>query len=215
MPLNFINEPESFGFDNLPDWLIHDLEEGALVGVSNDEGSFEFTIWAVNASGRFEKTVNLKVVGPISDALDSVGIPLEKVHLIDIDSIPKYIIPVDDSLGMEWIELIKTFDDSSWSEAIQPLGFESPGGKLEEQIRTNIGPEMKGVNSGGYFRYVFNFDGDVNNLINPTLELMIDDGYVAYFNGVEVGRQNVPDEIRFNSRATVSRDDNLVIKTSY
>ena len=27
---------------------------------------------------------------------------------------------------------------------------------------------MKGVNSGG-LRYVFNFDGDVNNLINPTL----------------------------------------------
>ena len=123
LPLNFINEPESFGFDNLPDWLIHDLEEGALVGVSNDEGSFEFTIWAVNASGRFEKTVNLKVVGPISDALDSVGIPLEKVHLIDIDSIPKYVIPVDDSLGMEWIELIKTFDDSSWSEAIV-FGFD-------------------------------------------------------------------------------------------
>ena len=90
---------------------------------------------------------------------------------------------------MEWIELIKTFDDSSWSEAIQPLGFDHENG------RTDKGPEMKGVNSGGYFRYVFNFDGDVNNLINPTLELMIDDGYVAYFNGVEVGRQNVPDEI--------------------
>ena len=27
LPLNFINEPESFGFDNLPDWLIHDLKK--------------------------------------------------------------------------------------------------------------------------------------------------------------------------------------------
>ena len=215
LPLNFINEPESFGFDNLPDWLVHDLEEGALVGVPNDEGSFEFTIWAVNASGRFEKTVNVSVVGPISDALDSLGIPLEKVHLIDIDSIPKYIIPVDDSLGMEWIGSTEIFDDSSWSEAIQPLGFESPGGKLEQQIRTNIGAQMKGVNSGGYFRYIFDFDGDLNNLINPSLELMIDDGYVAYLNGIEVGRQNVSDEIQFNSRATVSRDDNSVITNFY
>ena len=115
LPLNFINEPESFGFDNLPDWLVHDLEEGALVGVPNDEGSFEFTIWAVNATGRFEKTVNVSVVGPISDALDSLGIPLEKVHLIDIDSIPKYIIPVDDSLGMEWIGSTEIFDTSKYS----------------------------------------------------------------------------------------------------
>ena len=70
---------------------------------------------------------------------------------------------------------------------------------------------MKGVNASGYFRFPFNFDSVDRRIISAQLAVSIDDGFVAYLNGEEISDLNVPNPIVFNSRATASRLDRLVI----
>ena len=211
IPINFINEPDSSGFEGLPDWLVYDPDESVLAGVPPNKGTIEFTVWAENSSGRFEKTVTISVVGSISEALDSMGKVGGLITPVGTGAEFRYSIPVDDSLGMEWIKSSEEFDESSWGLGVQPIGFETLGGTMERYINTDIGAAMKGVNSSGYFRTSFELDVEKEKISGSSLEVMIDDGYVAYFNGIEIGRQNVPNEIKYDSRATASRNDDVVV----
>ena len=78
------------------------------------------------------------------------------------------------------------FDDSTW-EVVNQLGFESPNGDLEPYISTDISSSMKGINLVGYFRYCVDL-ADMT-MADSKLKVMVDDGYIAYLNGVEVGSE--------------------------
>ena len=130
--------------------------------------------------------------------------------LIAPDATVHYLIPSDNALGETWKHPAPGFDDSSWSKATHPVGFESPGGTLESLITTSIFTEMHGVNASGYFRFPFQFDTSKSQIVSATLNIMIDDGYVAYLNGTEMSRFNAPEAILYNSRATGSRLDRIV-----
>ena len=131
--------------------------------------------------------------------------------LVASDEKVKYFIPTDESLGDQWKYPSPQFNDSSWTESDHPVGFESNGGTLEPMIATNIAADMKGVNASGYFRFPFNFDSVDRRIISAQLAVSIDDGFVAYLNGEEISDLNAPNPIVFNSRATASRLDRLVI----
>ena len=157
----------------------------------------------------------IRISPSVNDALDFYGINSIPVDLIGNESELKYFIPVNNELDNDWILDADQFDDSTWEVVNQPVGFESPNGALEPYISTDISSSMKGVNSSGYFRYVFNVDLADMTMAASQLEVMVDDGYIAYLNGVEVGSANIPESVNYNSRATVSRNDSSVISNRY
>ena len=136
--------------------------------------------------------------------------PTETI-LVKADSNLNYLIPRDDALGSSWQQPRPEFDDSSWESVLQPVGFESSGGQLEQVIVTNIASTMKGVNAGGYFRVPFQFDARERRVVGVRMMIFIDDGYVAYLNGTKVAGLNERDPMLYNSTASGSRVDNVVI----
>jgi hypothetical protein len=89
------------------------------------------------------------------------------------------------SVASNWAD--PGFDDSGWTKGLAPLGYGDP------HILTEVGfgpsPASKYITT--WFRTSF----DVKNaasVIAVTLELMRDDGALAYLNGVEVARSNLP-----------------------
>ncbi|HEY6225987.1 MAG TPA: LamG-like jellyroll fold domain-containing protein, partial [Verrucomicrobiae bacterium] len=71
-------------------------------------------------------------------------------------------------------------------------------------IGADVMSQLNGVNSSLYSRYEIVTTNAFNGLI---FNVQNDDGFVAYLNGVEIARNNAPDEPLWNSTATGSRID--------
>lgn len=134
-------------------------------------------------------------------AIDTTIIPLE-------GSSVDYFIPSDGSLGLTWTQV--DYDASSWNEAVAGVGWESLGGTLEPLVATNISDELRGLNGGAYFRWEFDFNnaGAVNG---ATLNVNVDDGFIAYLNGVEIASTNAPDPAAWDSTSSGSTSDTNVV----
>ena len=131
-------------------------------------------------------------------------------QLIGKNSKAKLLVPQDGSLEDQWMNSTQLFDDSDWKVVSQPVGWESPGGTLEDLIVTNISSEMRGINSSGYFRFPFQYNLDKKFPIFSEMTMRVDDGYVAYLNGVEIDRQYSPELLAWNARSRGSRGDATV-----
>ncbi|MCH2026333.1 MAG: lamin tail domain-containing protein, partial [Verrucomicrobiales bacterium] len=140
------------------------------------------------------------------------GGPIDEV-LISSETSCKYYVPADDSLGLTWTK--ESFDDAEWAVGANGMGYESPGGPLEDYAVTNLYELMRspGRSSSVYVRYEFDFE-NVENLNSLTMRAMIDDGFAAFLNGQKVVSFQAPDELSFDSRATKSRLDSLVVRES-
>jgi hypothetical protein len=127
----------------------------------------------------------------------------------------KYLIPIDDTLGNTWHQPAPIFDDSSWNTGTAGLGWETPGSTLEPLVATNIRNEMRNLNSSGFFRFEFNFNATDREIQTLTLNTRIDDGYVAYLNGVQVAAYNAPSPVLWNSKSIRSgRSDSLIVASA-
>ena len=71
--------------------------------------------------------------------------------------------------------------------------------RLTGPIHTNVGDAMANASSL-YIRYPFDAES-TDSLKQLTLDIRYDDGFVAYLNGTEVARRNVPDAVQFDSTA--------------
>ena len=129
--------------------------------------------------------------------------------LVPTDAPANYTIPTDGSLAATWTEA--EFDDAAWTEAATGIGWETAGGTLEPEIKTNISEQLRNVNAGAYFRWNFEFD-NANNVNGATLKVQSDDGFVAYLNGVKVGELNAPDPVQWDSKATSSNNDSKAVE---
>ncbi|HYV28660.1 MAG TPA: lamin tail domain-containing protein, partial [Candidatus Eisenbacteria bacterium] len=103
-------------------------------------------------------------------------------------------------------------DFAIWDTALTPAQIQSlaagssPLGvrKLTPLIATDVGAEMRGVSASALVRIPFAVaDPSAYRLL--LLRIRYDDGFVTYLNGVEVARRNAPNELAFNSTATVER----------
>ena len=148
----------------------------------------------------------------ISYGIGASGL-VEREVVIAPDAEVNYLIPTDGALGTSWQE--NDFDDSGWSSAAHPVGFESATGILQQILVTDISASMKGVNASGYFRFPFEFDGNDRQVVSARLNVRIDDGYIAYLNGVEVASAYAPQPAVWNSRATGGRQDSIVISQPF
>jgi hypothetical protein len=85
------------------------------------------------------------------------------------------------------------FSDTAWFVGTAPVGYANPPGDPAEQTLVTTIPSSQEANYNCvFFRKAFSVSdpGAVRQLL---LTIQVDDGYVAWINGVEVGRYNVPD----------------------
>ena len=75
-------------------------------------------------------------------------------------------------------------------------------------IGTDLTAVMKDVATSAYHRVPFEVT-DPSSFTSLDLSIRYSDGVVAYINGIEVYRSNVPDPVSWNSAATASRPDPL------
>ncbi len=95
--------------------------------------------------------------------------------------------------GSVWSQV--GFDDSSWASGVGEFGY----GDGDEATVVSFGPDPDDKFATTYFRTEFTADGAPGDL---SLTMRIDDGAVAYLNGVEVARFNVPaGPVSFETRA--------------
>lgn len=80
------------------------------------------------------------------------------------------------------------------------------------EITSDVRGFMSETNSGVYVRIPF-VAIDPGRFEFLTLRIKYDDGFVAYLNGVEVARRNVPDELSWDSFALTSRDLPTALQT--
>jgi hypothetical protein len=137
-----------------------------------EEGDYTLTAVAIDASGlRATATVNVTVAAP-----RPVLIPRGDVWRYD---------DTGTDLGDAWRG--PAFDDSNWASAGAELGY----GDGDEAALLGFGPDEDNKYTTYYFRKTFLL-ADPIGYESLLLNLKADDGYVAYVNGVEVARGNLP-----------------------
>ena len=124
--------------------------------------------------------------------------------VLDENSPCRYHIPASDALGLSWTASPGQFDDSGWSEGEGGIGFDA-GRNILELIDTDVGGEMRNVNSSCYVRYYFELE-DPDSLLEADLGIYSDDGFVAYLNGVEIGSLLKPSGLGWNSTTEGNAD---------
>jgi hypothetical protein len=101
------------------------------------------------------------------------------------------------ALPADWI--LASFDDTNWLVGNSGIGY----GDGDD---TEILSDMRNNYSTVYTRKIINYDGsiDINSLI---FEIAYDDGFVAYINGQEIARANMPaGEASFDTLASRSSE---------
>ena len=98
-------------------------------------------------------------------------------------------VPVDDALGDAWTR--PDFNDGAWALGPLGIGYEDGGADYAPFIRTTVRPrEANPAATTVLVRVRFQVDAPLQQRL--ILRMRYDDGYVAWLNGVEVARRNVP-----------------------
>ncbi len=139
------------------------------------------------------------LAGPIGPSVGTVLVP---------EDAPKRVLvptgPVDDAWRGGG-----HFDDRDWTPVTGTpggIGYERSFG-YEGLISHDVGPHMYNLQTSCLVRIPFAFTRDIQNVDRLTLRVRYDDGFVAYLNGVEIGRRNFIGDAAWNSAANALHDD--------
>jgi hypothetical protein len=103
------------------------------------------------------------------------------------------------------------FDDAAWTTGSAPIGYaNSPNSPPEFNLVTLLPSSQEGNYSSVFLRKKFNVKNPTK-VGRLTLNLHIDDGFIAWINGTTVGRYNVPvGDLRYDSGATSAIEPTLL-----
>ena len=133
--------------------------------------------------------------------------------LVSQNAPAKALIPdatLDALIGTSWQSNNPTFNDSGWLSGNLGVGLERTSG-FEDEFGINVGAAW-GVNSSVYIRVPFSTGFDPANILNLTLRMKYDDGFVAFLNGTKVAESNAPATLSYNSNATSGRPDTSALE---
>jgi hypothetical protein len=152
-------------------------------------------------------------------ALDSVAVSLARI------TSPGTCAPVFD-YGGEWKYFVGTqeasspdmtawrrasFDDLAWTSSLAPIGYANPpGSPAEFNLVTILPPSSEANYLSAFFRKKF-LVAQPGGVAELTLNINVDDGFIAWINGTEVGRYNVPDgDLNYYTAALSAIEPTLV-----
>jgi hypothetical protein len=148
-----------------------------------------------------------KPVFPPQDDNISYGVDLlfngADATIISSQTAGKYLVPTSD-IGTTWRNRI--FTDTTWSNGVTGLGFETSGSSYEGNINTDVETAMFNQMASIYLRVPFVVE-DPGLFAGLKLGMYFEDGFVAYVNGVEVARSNAPPSLTWNASATATRPE--------
>ena len=112
----------------------------------------------------------------------------QPVTLVSTGALWQYLDTGQDP-GTNWMAL--DYNASSWSNGFAELGYGDASDGRPERTVISYGPNSSSKYMAYYFRHTFlvTNPADIQQL---TLSVMRDDGAVAYLNGVEIYRDNMP-----------------------
>lgn len=124
----------------------------------------------------------------------------------------KQVIVPKTNIGTNWFS-DTNYDDSGWqvcSGAPGGVGYEKSSG-YEDLITLDVGNDMydggSNPNTSCYIRILFNVDADDLSAFNSLiLNVIYDDGFVAYLNGEKVAAYNAPETVSWNSTSTAGHE---------
>lgn len=120
----------------------------------------------------------------------------------------RYWVPTSGSVDAQWKSI--GFNDATWSAATAGLGFEGAPGGGNDYTSLIDAPVPAGTTSA-YTRLKFHVD-DPAAIGSLLLEMLYDDGFVAYLNGQFIASANAPGSPVWNSTAgPTNRGDEVVL----
>jgi hypothetical protein len=128
---------------------------------------------------------------PTATMIDGRGLPAQ---FIAQGSVWKYLDDGSDQ-GTAW--RASGFDDAAWAEGPAALGYGNP---VVTEVGFGGNPSSRNITT--YFRKTFEAT-DVDRAVGLTVSISRDDGAVAYINGQEVARDNLPDGVITSSTTAV------------
>lgn len=124
--------------------------------------------------------------------------PGERVVLVAPCQQARFVIPRA-GLPSEWV--LADFRDRTWQQAQGGFGYAYSGRDgIREWIGTDIGGQMRGNGTTACFRYRFDAS-DTDRLTAALLRVHLVGGFVAWLNGTEIARVNLPAELLPDTRA--------------
>ncbi|MEX1010379.1 MAG: CotH kinase family protein, partial [Chthoniobacterales bacterium] len=105
-----------------------------------------------------------------------------------------------------------SFDHALWTAGQTGIGYDTNGGLLNfvgGNPSGNCQNALRNVNTSLLFRRTFTI-ASAPLLVTAKLRIRYEDGFVAWINGVEIGRANFTGTVAHNSRSTVALDETIV-----
>jgi len=130
---------------------------------------------------------------------------------------PEHVLVPTGDIGSTWrTDLV--YDTSGWDyfQGTPPevaVGYDSGDDRYRSLIGLDLEAEMDNTRATCYIRIPFTFTGDLSDVVELWLNVRYDDGFIAYLNGREIGRENFPatGTPQWNSEAETTHDDGLAV----
>jgi hypothetical protein len=119
-------------------------------------------------------------------------------HLVTESADKKVLIP-SGSVSDDWKDNL-IFDESAWISGTGGIGYERGSG-YEALIDIDVAAQMYNGNTSCYIRIPFTITEDPDSFDFLTLNMLYDDGFIAYINSTEVQRALFTGTPAWNSRA--------------
>lgn len=156
------------------------------------------------------------ITSPTGTHLDRVRVtvPPAKKSVLARGALASYKVPASSAdllnAGLQWTH--PAFNDSAWAKGPTGLGYERrPEGTFDQEIATSL-TSLYNRNQSLLLRIPFSFSAENTRIAAMELRIEIDDGFVAYLNGVQVARYNAGSEtLTWNSGATMDNPDNSAL----
>ena len=102
-------------------------------------------------------------------------------------------------------------DTASGGLAVQstPVTGAGNGTAFANAVKTNVQAAMQAANNTSLYTRIAFDASNLASLQSLTLKMKYNDGFVAYLNGVEVARRNVPAGVTWNSQAVAERGSDV------
>ena len=180
-PAALLNDLENYGFDGTSALSLRVFPTNAGTLTLNG-----LTVPNTENNGLYLNNVPVKLMAENRPGYEFVGwSQAETITLIQKGASWKYF-DGGAALGTSW--MTSAYDDASWSIGMAQLGY----GDGDEATEIGYGSDASDKHMTSYFRKTISITAAQKANSQITLNLLCDDGGIAYLNGVEVLRTNMP-----------------------